>query len=291
TATAKEGYKFEGWYDSTGTAVDTSLLSDDGKTLSYITTENATYYARFAKIELTQTFERQLKSGSSWTTAGDTVGTLSRYTFTDYYGERVSVTATAKEGYKFEGWYDSTGNAVDTSLLSDDGKTLSYITTVNATYYARFAKIVLEERFTEILTQKDNALDLMSIVTSEYVEGKSLTWESSNTDIVTVDSNGNVLAVRNGVCTVFARTADGSYTAEFTITVNIQEQESGSDNDTEESTEESTEEGTNADNDDNDEITTGDNSRVLLWFILSMVSVSFITALYAGRMKVNVKNK
>ena len=53
----------------------------------------------------------------------------------------ISSTATAGSGYKFVGWYDSTGNKVADDMLINDGATISYTTTGNATYYARFEAI------------------------------------------------------------------------------------------------------------------------------------------------------
>ena len=43
------------------------------------------------------------------------------------------------------GWYDAEGKKVSDDMLKDDGKTLSYTTTGNATYYARFSKIAAVE--------------------------------------------------------------------------------------------------------------------------------------------------
>ncbi|MCI5620688.1 MAG: InlB B-repeat-containing protein [Lachnospiraceae bacterium] len=151
TAEAQYGYKFEGWYDTSGHAVDASLLSSDKKTISYITTGNATYYARFSRIKVTQTYIRQLKTVDGWTnltdTTDETVATLDPYTYTCYLGEAAGATAEAQYGYKFEGWYDTSGNAVAESMLSSDKKTISYTTTGNATYYARFSRIVVNQNY------------------------------------------------------------------------------------------------------------------------------------------------
>ena len=97
-----------------------------------------TYYARFSG-NVTQTYIRQVKKGDAWEdTTDDKIGTLGRYSYTDAAGMPISSTATAGSGYKFVGWYDSEGNAVAESMLINDGSTLSYTTTGDATYYARF---------------------------------------------------------------------------------------------------------------------------------------------------------
>ena len=133
-ATAKEGYTFEGWYDSKGNLVTTNTE------YSYVETKESvnTYYARFSG-SVTQTYIRQVKNGDTWEdTTDDKIGTLGRYTYTDAPGMSISSTATAGTGYKFVGWYDSTGNKVADSMLINDGATISYTTTGDATYYAHF---------------------------------------------------------------------------------------------------------------------------------------------------------
>ncbi|MGN0435568.1 MAG: InlB B-repeat-containing protein, partial [Wujia sp.] len=133
TATVKEGYEFVGWFTETGVEVTDDKLSNGGKTLSYTTTGDATYYARFQRIasaNMNQTFIRQLWNGNGWTnldegnTANDNIATLSSYSQSDSVGETVSSKATANTGYKFEGWYDALGNKVADNKLSDNGTTL-----------------------------------------------------------------------------------------------------------------------------------------------------------------------
>lgn len=134
TATANAGFTFEGWYDENGKLVTTNT------TYTYVETKESvnTYYARFSG-SVTQTYIRQVKNGDTWeNTTDDKIGTLGRYTYTDAPGTTISSTATAGTGYKFVGWYDSTGNKVADTMLINDGATISYTTTGNATYYARF---------------------------------------------------------------------------------------------------------------------------------------------------------
>ena len=126
------------------------MLINNGATISYTTKGDATYYARFVPT-VTQKFIRQIKSGDSWTeTTEDTIGTLDRYSYTDAVGKPISSTATAGKGYKFVGWYDSEGNQVADSMLINNGATISYTTTGNATYYARF-----EDAYTLVVSKID----------------------------------------------------------------------------------------------------------------------------------------
>lgn len=134
TATAKDGFTFEGWYDASGKLVTTNT------TYTYVETKESvnTYYARFSG-SVTQTYIRQVKNGNTWEeTTDDKIGTLGRYEYIDAPGMPISSTATAGTGYKFVGWYDSTGNKVANTMLTNNGATISYTTTGNATYYARF---------------------------------------------------------------------------------------------------------------------------------------------------------
>ena len=147
TATAKSGYKFLGWYDEHGKPVADTMLTDGGKTISYVTTGDATYYARFSPImNVTQTFIRQVKNEGIWKdTTDDNIGTLTSYGHTGEIGTSVSSAATAAEesGYIFVGWYDALGKPVADSMLTNGGKTISYVTTGDATYYARFSRIIV----------------------------------------------------------------------------------------------------------------------------------------------------
>ena len=145
-AVANSGYTFEGWYDENGNLVTTNAE------YTYIEAKESvkTYYARFSNT-VTQTYIRQIKSGDSWTdTTDDTIGTLGRYTYTDAVGSPISSTAAASKGYKFVGWYDSEGNKVADSMLINNGATISYTTTGDATYYARF-----EDAYTLVVSKID----------------------------------------------------------------------------------------------------------------------------------------
>ena len=145
-ATANENYTFEGWYDESGDLITTNAE------YAYVEAKESikTYYARFSDT-VTQTYIRQIKSGDSWTdTTDDTIGTLDRYTYTDADGSPISSTAAASKGYKFVGWYDSEGNQVDDIMLINNGETISYTTTGNATYYARF-----EDAYTLVVSKID----------------------------------------------------------------------------------------------------------------------------------------
>lgn len=136
-AYANTGCTFLGWYDEDGNLITTN------NEYSYIETKESvkTYYARFSNT-VTQTYIRQIKNGDDWVdTTDDKIGVLGRYSYTDAVGMPISSTATASSGYRFVGWYDSEGNKVSDDMLINNGATISYTTTGDATYYARFETV------------------------------------------------------------------------------------------------------------------------------------------------------
>ncbi|MST75527.1 hypothetical protein FYJ75_10945 [Roseburia sp. MUC/MUC-530-WT-4D] len=174
TATAGTGYEFVGWYDESGNAVAESMLGATSNILSYTATVSATYYARFKKVvsaeNVTQTYIRQVKDGDNWgNTMDDTIATLDYYTHTDVVGATASSTATAKEGYEFVGWYDVSGNPVAGDMISNNGTTLSYTTTGNATYYARFQKIKAAETVTQTYIRQVKDGDNWKVTTDDSI--------------------------------------------------------------------------------------------------------------------------
>lgn len=145
-AIPKIGCKFIGWYDQSGNLVTTNAE------YGYVETKESvkTYYARFSN-SVTQTYIRQIKNGDVWEDiTDDKIGTLDRYSYTDVVGMQISTTAAAEAGYKFVGWYDSENNKVSDEMLVNSGATLSYKTTGDATYYARF-----EDAYTLVVSKID----------------------------------------------------------------------------------------------------------------------------------------
>ena len=130
TASANGDYGFLGWYDASGNQLSTSPTYSPA-----ITTNNVTYYARFAKNSFTVNFVAQTKQSDNSYKDDTTGGTVTPPSYKGAAGARVTSTATAKTGYTFAGWYDASG----TLLSSSAAYALTLAEAVDGmTYYARF---------------------------------------------------------------------------------------------------------------------------------------------------------
>lgn len=225
-AKAKAGFTFEGWYDA-----EENLLTTN-TTYSYTETKESvnTYYARFSG-SVTQIYIRQVKNGDTWEdTTDDKIGTLGRYEYIDAPGMPISSTATAGTGYKFVGWYDSTGNKVADTMLINDGATISYTTTGNATYYARFAtvytvKFVAQTKQANGSFKTDTVGGKVSVASVTDVDGAAAsskaTANSGYKFLGWYDKDGNQLSTNATYSTTTTSATNGvTYYARFEIVYN-----------------------------------------------------------------------
>lgn len=225
-ATAKDGYTFEGWYDAAGNLVTTNT------TYIYVETKESvnTYYARFSG-SVTQTYIRQVKNGDTWEdTTDDKIGTLGRYEYIDAPGMTISSTATAGTGYKFVGWYDSTGNKVADTMLINDGATISYTTTGDATYYARFetaytVKFAAQTKQANGSFKTDNVGGKVSVASVTDVDGTAAsskaTANSGYKFLGWYDEDGKQLSINDTYSTTTTSATNGvTYYARFEIVYN-----------------------------------------------------------------------
>ena len=238
TATAKDGFTFEGWYkketkkDENGTEKTVYTLLTTNTTYTYVETKESvnTYYARFSG-SVTQTYIRQVKNGDVWEdTTDDKIGTLGRYTYTDAVGMPISSTATAGTGYKFVGWYDSTGNKVADTMLINDGATISYTTTGNATYYARFertytVKFAAQTKQADGSFKTDTVGGKVSVASVTDVDGAAAsskaTANSGYKFLGWYDKDGNQLSTNATYSTTTTSATNGvTYYARFEIVYN-----------------------------------------------------------------------
>ncbi len=102
-----------------------------------------------------------------------------------------------------------TGIAVGVATVyasSSNGLTAECVVTVTPGYVAP-ESISLSN--TELLMREGHTADLIAIVRPDEATDKSVTWTSSDESIATVDENGIVTAIRQGVTVVSATTVNG----------------------------------------------------------------------------------
>ena len=83
--------------------------------------------------------------------------------------------------------------------------------------YTRVESISLDTTFADL--QEGQTLKLNATVTPESAQNKNVSWSSSDNSVATVDQNGNVTALSNGVATIIAKTQDMEKSAICTINV------------------------------------------------------------------------
>ena len=225
-AVANSGYTFEGWYDESGKLITTN------EEYAFVEAKESvkTFYARFSNT-ITQTYIRQVKDGDGWKdTTDDTIGTLDRYTYTDAVGSPISSTAAAGAKYIFVGWYDSTGNKVADTMLINDGATISYTTTGNATYYARFetaytVKFAAQTKQADGSFKTDTVGGKVSVASVTDVDGTAASSEATANSgykfLGWYDKDGNQLSTNATYSTTATSATNGvTYYARFEIVYN-----------------------------------------------------------------------
>ena len=125
----------------------------------------------------------------TWTSSNTSVATVSNGT----------VTAVGK------------GTATITAKAGDKTETCSVTVTVPV------SGVSLDK--TSVTLTKGSTQTLVATVTPSDASNTNVSWKSSNTSVATVDANGKITAVAKGSATITVTTADGSKTANCTVSV------------------------------------------------------------------------
>ena len=157
TATAKSGYSFRGWYTARPTSSATPVSTSSS--YSFTPTTGAPYerYALFVRTQIVNIHNQYTTTYTSFTD-GSTGGTTS-VTYTNnanksttstvstsldinaLYNKTVKLTATAKSGYKFMGWYSAEPTSNESSFRVSTSTSYSFTSNTDQTkIYALFAK-------------------------------------------------------------------------------------------------------------------------------------------------------
>lgn len=118
---------------------------------------------------------------------------------------------------------DNTGNVTSVSL----GSAVITATTVDGSYTATCSvtvtPIVKATGVTLTPTTDEigvgGAYNLIALVAPDNATNKVINWTTSNNSVATVDNTGKVTGVTEGSAAIMATTADGSYTAAWSVTV------------------------------------------------------------------------
>lgn len=175
-ATPAEGYDFDGWYKADGTLVDES------KNETYIQkniTSDFTLYARFKlkefDVKTSAVLNGAVSSTGGTVQVGDSAASSSVSTKAKW-GSTVTLTATAKDGYSFSGWYtDLACTKPYTDSYMDNP--LTAVIKANTTVYAKFEqKRVIYLQIPDAWKTYNNGANTASFAVYMWTSNTNNTW-------------------------------------------------------------------------------------------------------------------
>jgi uncharacterized protein YjdB len=110
------------------------------------------------------------------------------------------------------------GTATITGTTVDGGKTATCEVTVNIP--VPVTGVTLNKTILKFTAAGQNET-LTATVDPDTASNKNVTWSSGNTDIATVDANGKVTAVGNGMTKIMVKTEEGSFVSTCAVYVSI----------------------------------------------------------------------
>lgn len=221
TAALTTGYNFDGWYNG-ATRVSTALTYAPTNVTGNMT---LTAKATIKTFAITGTAQyRDTDSTGSFTT-GTNGGTITG-SGTYNYGSKATLTAAAKAGYTFQGWYDAAGTQLSTAASYEIASV-----TAAVTVYARFQKnwfTVTYSRGTGVnaLTKTTERVAYNGTVTSDTAVASTgyntPTWtKTSGTGTLAVTAAKATLTAIQSNCTLTASATINKYTVSYTKNANI----------------------------------------------------------------------
>lgn len=209
TAT-RTGYTFKGW--------STSKTGSVNVTTTTTVTANVTYYAiwQINSFSVTPSPYYRNTDGTGNYTSGTSGGTVSGRGSVNY-GSSATVTASAAEGYKFDGWYSA--GATGGSLLSSSASYTISSVTAATTVYARFTK-----KYYTITYAKGNYVSSVSPTSERVAHGANASGSTMTVNTTTPEFSYGIDGWYSGSTRVVTTakyaptkvTADATYTAKGT---------------------------------------------------------------------------
>lgn len=192
-ATAKQGYKFMGWYEESGCQNEVPVT--DGK-FKIGSDSNITLYALFKKTYTVNVFAvTDNVQGGKGGTVKINSGTASNSAIKSdvTVGETVKLTATPNEGYDFVGWYDSVTGGTQITGVNPTDVGIDSTKPTDRTFYARFE--IKKYTVTASAVSEDD---------DENIQGNKITYgDESKAQVQVIVNHG-------GSVTFKAVPADGS---------------------------------------------------------------------------------
>ena len=221
TAALTTGYNFDGWYNG-DTRVSTALTYGPTNVTGNMTLTAKGVLKTFA---ITGTAQYRDTDSTGSFTSGTNGGTVTG-SGTYNYGSKATLTAAAKAGYTFQGWYDAGGAQISTSATYEIASV-----TAAVTVYARFQKnwfTVTYVRGTGVnaLTKTTERVAYNGSVTSDTAVASTgyntPTWtKTSGTGTLTVSAGKATLSAIQSNCTLTASATINVYTVSYTKNANI----------------------------------------------------------------------
>lgn len=227
TVPTKNEYEFIGVFRG-----NTKIIDENGEI--YTATLKGMYDANKSDYETTAKWIRKVTFDKNGGTGGTDKLYLSGSTiYSDIAltNKVSSITKPTREGCTFKGYY-TTYNNTEVTIINEDGtvntNNINIYTSTSAST-ALIAKWIKNEEENVSVTGVEitptsseikvgGTATITATVKPNNATNKNVTWSSSDIDVATV-SNGVVTGKSEGTATITATTVDGNYTAEATITV------------------------------------------------------------------------
>lgn len=155
-----DGYQFDGWYENG------DLKSLNLEYIRYMPNNSLSIEARFSIKEFTLTYSVDYPDRGSVSGNNETQSTVLTSTSTVKYGDKIVLTATAKTGYSFDGWY------VNNQKLNGKGARYEFeMDAHNYTVQARFRANLYNLKF----SSSDTSMGTVSAVEVDIAGDKPIT--------------------------------------------------------------------------------------------------------------------
>ncbi|MCQ2077896.1 MAG: Ig-like domain-containing protein [Bacteroidaceae bacterium] len=156
-----------------------------------------------------------------------TVWSGSEVTTAEKGSMKLTITATPNTGYQFKEWQK--GGVAISGATAECNYTFEFTSTTQDTPTEETLTAVFEAipvtgvslNKNETTIEKGKTETLTATVTPNDALNPNVTWSSSNTNVATVNEDGEVTAVDGGEAIITVTTVDGSKTATCTVTVTV----------------------------------------------------------------------